>query len=55
MIDYQYLKYHLDSIKTVRFLKEQGRTEEDVCKDFGITGDWFDVLMFITAYRCRHG
>ena len=40
MIDIQYLEYHLDSIKTVKVLQSQGSTEEDVCKDFGITGDW---------------
>jgi hypothetical protein len=55
MIDIQYLEYHLDSIKTVKVLQNQGSTEEDVCKDFGITGDWFDILMFMTAYRCRYG
>lgn len=55
MIDIQYLEYHLDSIKTVKVLQSQGSTEEDVCKDFGITGDWFDILMFITAYRVRYG
>ena len=55
MIDIQYLEYHLDSIKTVKVLQSQRSTEEDVCKDFGITGDWFDILMFMTAYRCRYG
>ena len=55
MNDIQYLKYHLDAIKTVRILKEQGRTSEEVCKDFGITGDWSDALMFMVSYKCRYG
>ena len=55
MIDIQYLEYHLDSIKTVKVLQSQGSTEEDVCKDFGITGDWFDALMFMVSYKCRYG
>ena len=54
MSDVDYLEHYIDAIHTIRFFKEQGRTHQDVCKEFGITGDWFDCVLFMCHWKVRH-